>query len=169
MPLTMYRASIAVFVRGLGVMSVLLDKAEAHAKEKGMEAREIIGAKLIEDMLSFGAQIQRASDTSKMSAARLAGVEAPRFEDDEQTFAALQERLARTIAFLNSIDARHLDGSDTRPITLKLAHIQPVFSGEDYLFDFGLPNFYFHVVTAHDILRHLGVQVGKIDYLGPLA
>ncbi len=119
-------------------------------------------------MLPFAAQIQRASDTAKLSAQRLAGGEAPRFEDNEDSFAALQERIANTKAYLKSIDAKQLDDAETRTVTLKLKDVEPSFSGVDYLFGFGLPNFYFHVVTTYDILRHLGVDIGKRDYLGPL-
>ncbi|SAL17702.1 DUF1993 domain-containing protein [Caballeronia humi] len=168
MSLTMYRASIPAFIRGLEVLSTLLEKAAAFADEKGIAHADIIGARLAPDMLPFAAQIQRASDTSKLSAQRLAGGEAPRFEDNEDSFDALQERIANTIMYLKSIDAKQLDGSDTRTVTVKFKDAQPSFSGVDYLLGFGLPNFYFHVVTAYDILRHLGVPIGKMDYLGLL-
>ncbi|SAL12143.1 PF09351 domain protein [Caballeronia terrestris] len=168
MSLTMYRASIPAFIRGLEVLSTLLEKAAAFADEKGIAHADIIGTRLAPDMLPFAAQIQRASDTSKLSAQRLAGGEAPRFEDNEDSFDALQERIANTIMYLKSIDAKQLDGSDTRTITVKFKDAQPSFSGVDYLLGFGLPNFYFHVVTAYDILRHLGVPIGKMDYLGLL-
>jgi uncharacterized protein len=168
MSLTMYRASIPVFIRGLDVLSSLLEKAVAFADDKGIAHADIIGARLASDMLPFAAQIQRASDTAKLSAQRLAGGEAPRFEDNEDSFAALQERIANTKAYLKSIDAKQLDDAETRTVTLKLKDFEPSFSGVDYLFGFGLPNFYFHVVTTYDILRHLGVDIGKRDYLGPL-
>lgn len=168
MSLTMYRASIPAFIRGLEVLSTLLEKAVAFADEKGIAHADIIGARLAPDMLPFASQIQRASDTSKLSAQRLAGGEAPRFEDNEDSFDALQERIANTIIYLKSIDAKQLDGSDTRTVTVKFKDAQPSFSGVDYLLGFGLPNFYFHVVTAYDILRHLGVPIGKMDYLGLL-
>lgn len=168
MSLTMYRASIPVFIRGLDVLSSLLEKAVAFADAKGIAHADVIGARLASDMLPFAAQIQRASDTAKLSAQRLAGGEAPRFEDNEDSFAALQERIANTKAYLKSIDAKQLDDSETRTVTLKLKDVEPSFSGVDYLFGFGLPNFYFHVVTTYDILRHLGVDIGKRDYLGPL-
>jgi hypothetical protein len=168
MSLTMYRASIPAFIRGLEVLSTLLEKAVAFADEKGIAHADIIGARLAPGMLPFASQIQRASDTSKLSAQRLAGGEAPRFEDNEDSFDALQERIANTIIYLKSIDAKQLDGSDTRTVTVKFKDAQPSFSGVDYLLGFGLPNFYFHVVTAYDILRHLGVPIGKMDYLGLL-
>ncbi|SAK93367.1 DUF1993 domain-containing protein [Caballeronia ptereochthonis] len=168
MSLTMYRASIPVFIRGLEVCADLLKKGAAFADEKGLAHADVINARLAPDMLPLAAQIQRASDTAKLSAARLAGVEAPRFEDNEDSFPSLQARIEKTIAFLKSIDRASLADSETRTVTLKFPDFSPSFSGVDYLFGFGLPNFYFHVVTTHDILRHLGAPVGKRDYLGPL-
>ncbi|KND60218.1 hypothetical protein BVER_00210 [Candidatus Burkholderia verschuerenii] len=165
MSLTMYRASIPVFIRGLEVCGDLLAKGAKYADEKGLPHAELINARLAPDMLPLVAQIQRASDTAKLSAHRLSGVDAPKFED---SFAALQERIAKTVAYLKSIQHESLEGSDTRTITLKFPDFSPSFSGVDYLFGFGLPNFYFHVATTHDILRHLGVPIGKRDYLGPL-
>jgi uncharacterized protein len=169
MSLTMYRASIPVFIRGLEVCSDLLKKGAAFADEKGLSHADVLNARLAPDMLPLAAQIQRASDTAKLSAARLADAEAPKFEDNEDSFDALQERIAKTIAFLKSIDKSALAGCDARTVTLKFPDFTPSFSGTDYLFAFGLPNFYFHVVTTHDILRHLGAPIGKRDFLGPLA
>jgi hypothetical protein len=166
MSLSMYRASIPVFIRGLEVCSSLLEKGAAFADEKGLAHADVIGARLAPDLLPLAAQIQRASDTAKLSAQRLSGVEAPRFEDDEDSFAKLQERIAKTIAYLKSIDRAALADSETRTVTLKFPDFSPSFSGVDYLLGFGLPNFYFHVVTTHDILRHLGAPIGKRDYLG---
>ncbi|WP_438392633.1 DUF1993 domain-containing protein [Caballeronia sp. DA-9] len=168
MSVSMYRASIPVFIRGLEVLVSLIDKAEAHAQEKGLADTDITAARLIDDMLPFTGQIQRASDTSKLSAVRLSGVEAPSFDDTETTFAQLRERLTNTLSYLKSIDKSTLEGSEAREITLKQRAGELKFNGSDYLFLFALPNFYFHVVTAYDILRHLGVQVGKLDYLGAL-
>ncbi|SAK93483.1 PF09351 domain protein [Caballeronia fortuita] len=168
MSLTMYRASIPVFIRGLEVCADLLKKGAAFADEKGLAHADVINARLAPDMLPLAAQIQRASDTAKLSAARLSEVEAPRFEDNEDSFEALQARIEKTIAFLKSIDKASFAACETRTITLKFPDFSPSFSGDDYLFGFGLPNFYFHVVTTHDILRHLGVPIGKRDFLGPL-
>jgi hypothetical protein len=165
----MYRASLPVFVRGLDVLAALLKKAEAHADEHGTPHREIIEARLAPDMFPLAGQIQRATDTSKLSAERLSGVAAPRFEDNETTFAELHARIANTKAYMSGIGAAQLDGSESREIALKFGSLAPVFSGDDYLLSFGLPNFYFHVTTAYDILRHLGVQIGKRDFLGPYA
>jgi hypothetical protein len=113
------------------------------------------------------AQVQRASDAAKGCAARLAGIEVPSYADDESTFPALQERIAKTIGFLKSIRPEQLDGSETRVIELKLRANAVTFDGKSYLLGFVLPNFFFHVTTAYDILRHKGVQIGKMDYLGP--
>lgn len=168
MSLSMYRASIPVFIRGLEVCSSLLEKGAAFADEKGLAHADVIAARLAPDMLPLAAQIQRASDTAKLSAQRLSSVEAPRFEDNEDSFAALQERIAKTIAYLKSIDKAALADSETRTVTLKFPDFSPSFSGVDYLLGFGLPNFYFHVVTTHDILRHLGAPIGKRDFLGAL-
>jgi uncharacterized protein len=166
MSVSMYRATIPVFIRGLDVLVSLLDKAAAHAKEKGLSDTDMTGARLIDDMLPLSGQIQRASDTSKLSAQRLSGVAAPAFDDTETTFAELRERVVKTVTYLKSIDAGTFEGSETRVVTLKQKNFEPKFSGEDYLFLFALPNFYFHIVTAYDILRHLGVPVGKMDFLG---
>jgi uncharacterized protein len=166
MSLTMYRASIPVFIRGLEVCADLLKKGQAYADEKGIAHTEMIGARLAPDMLPLVAQIQRASDTAKLSASRLSGTDAPRFDDNEDSFDALQERIAKTVAYLKSIERTALNDADERTITLKFGEFAPSFSGVDYLLGFGLPNFYFHVVTTHDILRHLGVPIGKRDYLG---
>jgi uncharacterized protein len=169
MSLTMYRASIPVFIRGLEVCADLLKKGAAFADEKGLSHADVINARLAPDMLPLAAQIQRASDTAKASAQRLSGVDAPKFEDNEDSFDALQTRIAKTIDYLNGIDKSALAGSESRTVTLKFPDFSPSFSGADYLLGFGLPNFYFHVVTTHDILRHLGAPIGKRDYLGPLA
>lgn len=168
MSVSMYRATVPVFIRSLDVLASLLDKAAAHVKEKGLSETDITSARLFDDMLPFAAQIQRASDTSKASAQRLTGLAAPSFDDTETTFAELRERIAKTVDYLKSIDEKTFEGADTRVVTIKQKSFELQFSGAEYLFQFGLPNFYFHVVTAYDILRHLGVPVGKLDYIGPL-
>jgi hypothetical protein len=168
MSVSMYRASVPVFIRGLDVLVSLINKAEAHGKEKGLGETDITAARLFGDMLPFTGQIQRASDTSKLSVVRLSGVAAPSFDDTETTFAELRERLTKTLSYLKSIDKTTLEGSETREVTLKQRGGELTLNGSDYLFLFALPNFYFHVVTAYDILRHLGVPVGKLDFLGAL-
>jgi hypothetical protein len=169
MSLSMHQVSVPVFVRGLNVLADLLHKAEAHVEQHGSVPDAMISARLADDMLPLSAQVQRASDTSKMSVERLSGVVAPKFEDNETSFDQLQERIANTIAYLNSVDADALAGSEVRTIKLNFGSFQPEFKGDDYLLTFALPNFFFHIVTAHDILRNQGVPVRKRDYLGPFA
>jgi uncharacterized protein len=165
MSLSMYQVSVPVFVRGLGVLSTLLQKG-AHAEEKGVEPGVLINARLAPDMFPLSGQVQRASDTSKLAIERLTGIPSPRFEDNESTFAELQERIARTVAFLQSIDAAQMEDAQERIVQLNFAAFKPTFKGDAYLLTFALPNFFFHVTTAHDILRHSGVNIGKLDYLG---
>ncbi len=168
MSVTLYRATVPVFIRSLNVLEHLLQKAEAHAKDQGTSADELVNARLFEDMLPLAGQVQRASDTSKLSAERLSGVEAPKFDDNETTLQQLRERVTKTVSYLKSIDESAFNGADNRTVTLKQRAGEVSFVGPDYLFQFALPNFYFHIVTAYDILRHNGVPIGKLDYLGPL-
>ncbi|WP_158903737.1 DUF1993 family protein [Burkholderia sp. L27(2015)] len=165
MSLSMYRASIPVLVRMLNNLSAILEKGSTHAAAGSIDPAELVGARLAPDMLTLAGQIQRASDSAKGVAARLAGIENPSFADDETTFADLQERIAKTRRFLESVNAEQIDGSAARPIELNLG-TKVTLRGDDYLLNFALPNFYFHVTTAYDILRHSGVPVGKMDYLG---
>lgn len=169
MSLSMYQVSVPVFVRALGVLSELLKKAEAHAEEHGMVKDALVSARLADDMLPLMAQIQRASDTSKLSVERLSGVAAPKFDDNETSFAQLQERIANTLAYINSVPASAFEQSETREVKLNFGSFQPAFQGDAYLLTFALPNFFFHIVTAYDILRNQGVPVGKRDFLGPYA
>ncbi len=165
---SMYSFSVPVFQRGLQNLSAYLDKIEAYASEKGIDASEIIAARLIEDMLPLSGQYQRASDTAKLTISRLAGIDAPRFEDNEMTVADLRERLKKTQDFLATITPATMEGSETREITISPGGNKITFKGEDYLAKFALPNFFFHVTTAHDILRSRGLPVGKLNYLGAL-
>jgi hypothetical protein len=169
MSLSIYQVSVPAFVRGLGVLADLLRKAEAHVEQHGSVPDAMISARLADDMLPLSAQVQRVSDTSKMSVERLTGVVAPKFEDNETSFDQLQERIANTIAYLESVPETAFAGGEVREITLNFGSFQPAFTGDSYLLTFALPNFYFHLVTAHDILRNQGVAVGKRDYLGPYA
>jgi hypothetical protein len=165
----MHQVSVPVFVRALRVVSDLLAKAEAHVEEHGMVPDAMISARLADDMLPLSAQVQRASDTSKMSVERLTGVAAPKFEDNETSFQQLQERISKTIAYLDSVGPEQFEQSEAREIKLNFGAFQPEFKGDEYLLTFALPNFFFHVVTVHDILRNQGVAVGKRDFLGPYA
>jgi hypothetical protein len=166
MPLSMYQASIPVFVRGLTVLNALLDKGQAHAAENGLDPAVLVNARLAPDMYPLSGQIQRASDASKLAVQRLSGVTAPRFEDVETTFPELHKRVADTIAYLDSVTEAQMEGSESKTVALAWGDYKPEFQGDAYLLSFALPNFYFHVTTAYDILRNAGVQVGKLDFLG---
>lgn len=169
MPLSMSALTLPAVERALTTLSAILDKGLAHAKATGIEPDTLVQARLAPDMLTLAGQIQRASDSSKGVVARLAGVELPSFADEETTFDQLQDRIARTLAFVRGVDAGLLDGSETRTITLPAGKQTIQFSGQDYLMKFALPNIHFHVTTAYAILRHNGAPLGKLDYLGPLA
>lgn len=167
MSISIYQASVPAFVRGLNVLSALLAKGEEHVAANGGVPDMLLGAQLAEDMLPLTAQIQRASDASKLSIARLCGIEAPKFEDNEASFQQLQERLAQTIAFIESVPEAQFVGAEEREITLTYGSFSQHFTGRSYLLTFALPNFYFHVTTAYGILRAQGVKIGKLDFLGP--
>ena len=167
MALSMYEASVPVFVNALRNLSTLLEKGEAHAVAKKIEPSVLLGYRLAPDMRPLTSQVQLASDNSKGPAARLAGVERPSFEDNETTFEALQARIAKTIEFLESIDKAKFEGAESRKVVFPVRGNDVHFNGDAYLLHFALPNFFFHVATAYDILRHAGVEIGKLDYLGP--
>jgi uncharacterized protein len=166
MSLTLQRLSLPTYARGLRVLALYLDKAAAHAAARGIDEGSIVNARLAADMLPLSGQVQRASDTSKNAIARLLGVDPPRFEDNETTLAELKARVERTLAYVVDTDGAKLDAGVDRQITLAFGAFKRDFSGEDYVLDFALPNFHFHVAMTHAILRHLGVEVGKLDYLG---
>jgi hypothetical protein len=166
MSLTMYQASIPSFVRMLDNLSVILDKAVAHAEAKKIDPAVFINARLAPDMFPLCRQVQIATDMVKGCAARLAGIEVPRYEDNETTFAELQARIGKTKAFLQSVSASQIDGSEQRQITLKFGSRELSFLGQPYLLDFVLPNFHFHLSMTYAILRHNGVEIGKKDYIG---
>jgi hypothetical protein len=163
----MYQASIPVFVRALNVLTALLDKAQAHAAQNGLELSTLVNARLAPDMYPLSGQIQRASDASKFAIKRLTGVDAPSFEDVETTFPELRKRIADTIAWLQSVPAAAFEGTETKTVQLSFGEFKQSFQGDAYLLSFALPNFYFHVTTAYAILRHSGAPVGKLDFLGP--
>lgn len=166
MPLTMYQASIPSFVRMLGNLSAILDKAAAHAEAKKIDPSIFVNARLAPDMFPLSRQVQIATDMVKGCAARLAGIEVPRYEDNETTFADLQARIAKTKSFIESVSASQIDGSEDRQITLKFGNKELSFLGQAYLLDFVIPNFHFHLITTYAILRHNGVEIGKKDYTG---
>jgi hypothetical protein len=165
MSITMHQASVPVFLHGLGTLTHLLRKGEAHARETGVVSASLVGARLAPDMLTLAGQVQRASDTSKLALERLTGVAAPRMEDNETTFSELYARIERTATFIASFSEGQLEGAQSKSIEFKLRDFSPVFTGASYLLTFALPNFFFHVTTAYDILRYKGVPLGKLDYL----
>ena len=166
MTLSLYQASVPVLVRGLNNLSAILGKAAVHAEAKKIDPAVFINARLTPDMFPLARQIQSASDSAKGCAARLAGVGIPSYADTEATFPELQERIAKTIAFLQSVNAGQIDGGDDRAVTIRLRGGEVHFTAQSYLLSFALPNFFFHATTAYAILRHHGVEIGKVDYLG---
>jgi uncharacterized protein len=164
--LSMYSASIPVFLRGLDVLSVSLDRAVAHATARSLDVGILVGARLAPDMLPFAGQIQRASDTAKFAAGRLADLPSPRFADTEVSIDELRQRIDATTDYLKTFQPQQFSGSAARTISYNAGGAARQSTGQDYLLNFALPNFYFHVATAHDILRHNGVPIGKRDYLG---
>jgi hypothetical protein len=166
MSLTMYQASIPVFIRMLGNLSAILDKATAHAEAKKIDPAIFINARLAPDMYPLNRQIQIATDMAKGCAARLAGIEIPSYADNESTFPELQARIAKTVTFLQNVSAEQINGSEERTVTLKLHGQETGFLGQPYLLNYVLPNFYFHITTAYAILRHNGLEIGKMDFVG---
>ena len=168
MPLSMHSASVPVFVRMLENMSRWLDKAAAHAEARKFDTSVYLAARLAPDMLPFTRQIQIASDNAKGCVARLAGVEIPKYEDNEASFDELRARIAKTLDFIRSVPAARFEGAEGRDVELPRRGGEPLrYKGEAYLTQFALPNFFFHVTTAYALLRHNGVDLGKPDYLGP--
>lgn len=166
MTISMYQASAPCFVRILRNLDAILTKAQAHAVAKKIDPSVLLNARLFPNMFPLTRQVQIACDHAKGAVARLAGVDVPKYEDTEQTFEELQARIAKTIGFVESLAAGQIDGSEDREIALKVGGHDMTFKGLPYLLGFALPNFYFHVVTAYDILRHNGLEIGKRDYIG---
>jgi hypothetical protein len=165
MTISMYRASVPVFKQMLGSLDSILDKAVAYAEARKIAPQVLLTARLAPDMLDFTKQIQIASDNAKGIPARLAGQEPPKMADNEQSFAELKARIQKTLEFLDTLTPAQIDGSEQRDIVLKFGPREFNFKGIDYLLNFGLPNFLFHVTTAYAILRHNGLEVGKQDFL----
>ena len=166
MTISMYQVSVPRLANMLRNLSAILDKAQAHAEARKVDPLVLTNARLYPDMLPLKRQVHIACDTAKYSVARLAGVEAPKHEDVEETFVDLKARIAKTLDFIQTFKPAQIDGSEEKAIHLKLGQREVDFKGMQYLLGHALPNFYFHVVTAYDILRHNGLEVGKRDYLG---
>jgi hypothetical protein len=165
MTISMYQASVPVLVRMLKNLGAILDKAKAHAEARKVGANVLPASRLIADMFPLSRQVQIASDHAKSAVARLAGVENPKFEDNEQTIEELQARIAKTVAFVEKFTAEEIDGSEEREIVVVMSSGERRFKGMQYLLGFAMPNFYFHLVTAYGILRQNGVEIGKRDFL----
>ena len=165
MSISMYQASIPHFILMLDNLSAILNKTEAHAKAKNIDQGVFVNARLAPDMYPLGRQIQIVADMAKACAARLSGIDVPRYEGDETTFADLKARIAKTITFLQSVNVDQINGSDGRMVTITMHDKEAVYSGQHYLLDIIIPHFYFHVTTAYAILRHHGVELGKSDYI----
>jgi hypothetical protein len=166
MSISMYQASAPRFANALSNLSAILAKAKAHAEAKKIDEQVLTSSRLFPDMFALARQVQIACDSAKGAVARLAGVEIPKHEDTEKTFDELRERIAKTLAFIASVKAAQVDGSEDKEIVLKLQGKDVPFKGMQYLLGFAWPNFYFHVTTAYAILRHNGVEVGKRDFIG---
>ncbi|MEI2656564.1 MAG: DUF1993 domain-containing protein [Nitrosomonas sp.] len=163
----MYQTSVPVFKQLLNSLSAILTKAEAYATVKKFEPTVLLNARLYPDMFPLIRQVQVAADFAKSVSARLAGVEVPAYEDNEQTFADLQARIGKTLAFIESLTPAQFEGSETREIVLRPGTPkEKKLLGHNYLNNYGLPQFFFHVTTAYAILRHNGLEVGKGDFMG---
>jgi len=166
MALSLYDASIPGYLNMLKNLAAILEKAEAHAKAAGVDPTTYLAARIAPDMNPLTSQIQLASDAAKGGAARLAGITPPSMPDTETTWAEVKDRVAKTIAFLETVDRAAIDGGpDDRIVELKTPSRTLTFTARDFLLQFSLPNFHFHVVTAYALLRSQGVPLGKMDYL----
>jgi hypothetical protein len=169
MSISMYLASLPPILRTLTNLRAILEKAAAHADAKKIDPSILVNARLYPDMLSLSRQVQIATDISKGAASRLAGLEPPKYEDNESTFPELLARIDKTIALLDTFKPGQIDGSEDKTITLPMHERTITFKGMPYLLDFVLPNIYFHVTTAYAILRLNGVEIGKQDFLGKIS
>jgi hypothetical protein len=166
MKISMYQASAPRFANTLRNLSAILDKADAHAGHLKLDPTVIGNLRLIADMFPLSRQVQIACDTAKGAVARLAGVDIPKHEDTEQTIPELKARIAKTIAFVESVPQSSLEGSEDREVVMKMRSGEVKYAGLQYLMGHAYPNFYFHVTTAYNILRANGVEIGKRDYIG---
>jgi len=168
MTITMYKASIPVFIHMLGNLSHILDKAAAYAESMKIDPAILVNSRLYPNMFALARQVQIATDMTKGCAARLAGQEPPSYEDKETSFPELKARIDKTIAFLKTFKPEQIDGTEEKTVQLKVGGQPRTFQGLPYLLHYVLPNLYFHTTTAYGVLRHNGVDLGKKDYLGTL-
>ncbi len=168
MSLSLYDVSIPALTLGLTNLSAILDKGAAHAEAKKLDPKVLADSRIIADMFPLKRQVQIVCDTAKGAAARLAGVTIPKHEDTENTFEELKARIAKTLAFVGSVQPDQVNAAESREIVLEFPRITLKFTGRDYVSKYALPNFYFHLTTAYAILRKNGVDVGKNDFLGKI-
>lgn len=166
MTISMYQLSVPRFVSTLTNLSNILDKAQAHVDARKLDPAALTTYRLFPDMLPLSKQVQIACDTAKGAVARLAGVEIPVHEDNEKSLAELQARIAKTLAFIQGVTAQQIDGSEDKDIVIKRGDKETHYKGLQFLLGHAIPNIYFHVTTAYNILRHNGIEIGKRDYLG---
>ena len=166
MTISMYQASVPRFVNILGNLSGILDKAQAFAEARKVDDTVLTAYRLYPDMLPLTKQVQIACDAAKGVVARLAGVDIPVHEDTEKTLADLKARIARTIAFIQTVTPAQIDGTEEKEIVIKRGEKEARYTGMQYLLGHAVPNFYFHITTTYAILRHNGVEIGKRDFLG---
>ena len=166
MTISMYQASVPRFVNILGNLSSILDKTQAHIDAKKIADASLTAYRLFPDMLPMTTQVQIACDAAKGVVARLAGVAIPAFEDNEATLADLKARVAKTIAFIQTITPAQIDGTEDKEIVIKRGEKETHYKGMQFLLGHAIPNVYFHVTTTYNILRHNGVDIGKRDFLG---
>lgn len=169
MAISLYEISVPVFIRGLTNLSAILAKAEDYGRTCGVSEADLIATRLFDDMHPLPQQIQRASDSAKGVVSRIGELPPVPMEDKEQSFAELQARIAKTLDILKAVTPDQIDGREDKEVVLQLPSGNLTFKARDYLLGFAIPNFYFHVTAAYAILRHRGVPVGKMDYLGPVA
>ncbi|HVY07447.1 MAG TPA: DUF1993 domain-containing protein [Burkholderiales bacterium] len=167
MNISMYQASVPVFVRALNNLAAIIEKAAAHAEARKINPAVLVNFRLYPDMLPFSSQIQIATDNAKNGTARLAGVEPPKYEDNEATLQDLVARLRKTVAYLESLKPEQIEGSEDKTVSWKTQAGMRSMQGLPYLLAQVTPNVYFHVTTAYAILRHCGVEIGKKDFIGP--
>jgi len=168
MPYSLSQACLPVFEIGLNALSAVLDKAAAYATAKKVDPAVLLGWRLAPDMFALARQVQVACDQAKNGAARLAGAEPPKFEDTETSLDQLKDRIAKTVAYIKTLDAKAIDASPDREITFPLGPNKGQMKGSDFLDHFVLPNFYFHLTAAYAIVRHCGVELRKRDFLGAI-
>ena len=166
MKLSMYQASVPTMIRALDNLAAVLAKGQQFAEARKIDPAVLVASRLAPDMLPLSSQVQIASDSAKGGAARLAGQEPPSFEDKEKTLAELIERVHKTVAYLKTLKPEQFEGSEDRTVTWKVRDETRSMQGQPYLFQRVLPNLFFHVTTAYDILRRDGVELGKADFLG---